>query len=473
MDIWIYNGEKNIKITSIVSTAQLSGDYTQCCRSLEFSIARAAFDKNIPEIYIKLGDEVRLYDGDWELFRGYIFKRDSDAESKTISLIARDRGIYLKKNKGVYSFSGVTPEEITKRICRDAGIEAGYIAETGIAVTRFFYGVDLYSIIMTAYTAAAAKNGKKYIVRFTEGKLNVFEKGVDGEKITLRGDREIIAATYSESLENTVTRVMLYDKNGAFVKNIDNSELLGLYGVMSEYMKQSDDNTREEDAAKTLKKKGVERKTTVQNLGDARHVSGGTVYIYEPVVGLYGKFYIDGDVHTWKNGLYFNKLTLNFENMMNEQEVGQEKEAGSSGKSSKASSSGDGVSKGSFIWPAPASRVITSQYGSRVHPISGQKKMHTGIDIGAGMGTDILAADGGTCIMAGVNGGYGKCIKINHGGGLVTLYAHCSSILVSSGAKVSQGQVIGKVGSTGNSTGPHLHFEVIKNGACVNPNNYL
>lgn len=469
MNLWLNDGSNNIRISDLVSSVSMSGSYNQCCRTIEFSLLKAAFDNKVPNVETALGNLVTLYYQNAALCEGYIFTRECDAEGNTISITCRDRGIYLKKNKGVYGFSSVTPEDITKRICSDFGIPTGYIAPTGVAVTRFFYGVDLYSIIMTAYTKAAEQNGKKYIIRFSGGALNVLEKGTDGDKVVLQGDRNIIASTYRESLENTVTRVTIYDKNGNFIKNADNQELIKLYGVMQEYMKQTDDDTKEAAAAKTLKKKGIERKVTVQNLGDTRLITGNVVYLLEPVTGLYGKFYIDGDTHTWKNGMYFNKLTLSFENMMDEKEVGQDKEQGT--KSTKTS--GDGTVTGTFVWPAPASKVITSEYGNRYHPISGKYKMHTGIDIGAALGTDIIAADGGTIVMAGNNGGYGKCIKIDHGSGLQTLYAHCSELLVSTGSKVSKGQVIAKVGATGNVTGPHLHFEVLKNGSCVNPNNYL
>lgn len=109
----------------------------------------------------------------------------------------------------------------------------------------------------------------------------------------------------------------------------------------------------------------------------------------------------------------------------------------------------------------------------RFHPILKKNKMHTGMDIGAPKGANIVAAENGTVIQAGWNNAYGNMIVINHGGNLVTLYAHASKLLVSVGQQVTKGQVIAKVGSTGYSTGPHLHFEVRKNGDPVNPSSYL
>jgi len=128
---------------------------------------------------------------------------------------------------------------------------------------------------------------------------------------------------------------------------------------------------------------------------------------------------------------------------------------------------------GGFIWPSTDSVVITSVYGDRVHPISGVNRHHNGIDIGASWGTDVLAAANGTVTRAGYYESYGNCIIIDHGNGYTTLYAHMSQLLVSVGDTVRQGETIGLVGSTGDSTGAHLHWEVRYNGALTDPLSYF
>ena len=138
-----------------------------------------------------------------------------------------------------------------------------------------------------------------------------------------------------------------------------------------------------------------------------------------------------------------------------------------------ANGNGSAEAPSKYVWPCPSSKKITSKYGYRIHPIQKVKKMHTGIDIGAKKGTDIVAAAGGKVIMAKYYGGYGNCIIVDHGGGMSTLYAHMSAYVAKEGDWVSQGQLIGKVGSTGNSTGPHLHFEVRINGAHTDPTAYV
>lgn len=128
---------------------------------------------------------------------------------------------------------------------------------------------------------------------------------------------------------------------------------------------------------------------------------------------------------------------------------------------------------GTLIWPTPSCTTNSSAYGWRIHPIYGTRKFHAGEDIPAGYGAEILAAASGTVITAGWVSGYGNYTVIDHGGGMMTAYGHQSSIAVSVGQTVTQGQVIGYVGSTGNSTGPHLHFEVYINGATVDPKSFF
>ena len=140
------------------------------------------------------------------------------------------------------------------------------------------------------------------------------------------------------------------------------------------------------------------------------------------------------------------------------------------GGSSGGSSSGSTVTgTGSWGWPCPSSKYITSRAGNRFHPIFNEWRYHSGIDIAANTGAAVVASDSGTVCLCGVNGGYGNCIMIDHGNGYYTLYGHLSGYATSDGATVKKGQTIGYVGSTGWATGPHLHFEIRKGSVCLDP----
>jgi murein DD-endopeptidase MepM/ murein hydrolase activator NlpD len=128
-----------------------------------------------------------------------------------------------------------------------------------------------------------------------------------------------------------------------------------------------------------------------------------------------------------------------------------------------------GVGKESGLLTRPVPGTVSSNFGMRRHPILGYSRMHKGVDFRAGYGTPILAVTDGRVTAAGWAGGYGQQVRINHGGGLVTTYSHMSRIAAQPGSAVRQGQVIGYVGSTGMSTGPHLHYELYKDGVPVNP----
>lgn len=128
---------------------------------------------------------------------------------------------------------------------------------------------------------------------------------------------------------------------------------------------------------------------------------------------------------------------------------------------------------GEFLWPIPGYTTITSPFGMRFHPILHYYRSHNGIDIGARMGASVIAANSGTVITASYVGSYGNVVMIDHGGGIRTHYAHGSEILVKVGQVVEKGEIIMKAGSTGLSTGPHLHFEIKVNGKFVNPLPYV
>ena len=155
------------------------------------------------------------------------------------------------------------------------------------------------------------------------------------------------------------------------------------------------------------------------------------------------------------------------------QKIAAQKTATSSDSNNLANSNSSSTVISNGSWPVPGYSRVSSPFGYRIHPVLGIKKLHTGIDIPAPTGTPTVAVSSGTVIYSGVQGSYGNTVMIQHDNGLVSLYAHNSSLVVKVGDQVKKGQVVAKIGSTGRSTGPHLHFEIRVNGTAQNPLNYL
>ncbi|OQB13613.1 MAG: Murein hydrolase activator EnvC precursor [Firmicutes bacterium ADurb.Bin193] len=151
-----------------------------------------------------------------------------------------------------------------------------------------------------------------------------------------------------------------------------------------------------------------------------------------------------------------------------EEELDRQEKAAAAAKMSKNTK----YSGGTMAWPTPSCYTITSPFGSRYHPVLKKNKMHYGVDIGAQYGASVVAANDGKVIRSLYSASYGNYIMIDHGGGIATLYAHGSALLVSEGDSVKKGQQIMRVGSTGISTGPHLHYEIIVGGTNVDPMSY-
>jgi hypothetical protein len=318
-------------ITQLLTSVNWSGDIAQCGRTLSFSVAASPVDKNIPEIDLPLGAGVSFWADGQALFEGHVFTRQKLTGSSTMEITCFDRGIYLKRNKATYKFANMAPEAATKRACDDFGIETGSIAQTGIGISRNFVGVPVYQVIQTMYTLASRQTGDMYHIRFDGAKLSVLVKGISPETLIIRGGSNLMSAAATESIERTVTRVAVYGDDDKPLRTVDSAGLISLYGVMQEYLKQAKDEDADAKAQKLLDDNGVSQKVTLDNMGDIRCIAGNAVAVQEPYTGLSGLYWIDSDTHAWKNGLYLNKLALNFRRMMDEQEAGALPEIKASG----------------------------------------------------------------------------------------------------------------------------------------------
>lgn len=320
--LFITNNTKSVDVTELAQAITWSGDYQQCARTLDIELISSYTDKNIPVITCELGSIVTLTSDNKILFEGIVFERQKSTDSNTINITCYDRGIYLKRNEATYKFSGITAEAIVKRVCADFGISIGSVATTGIKISRNFVGVTLYQIMQTAYTLAAEQTGKQYIIRFSGKKLNVIEKKATNETLIIEGGTNLMSASTSESISNMINQIAIYNSKDVLVKTLKSSENIKLFGLMQSSMKQPDKQDVSAKAKKILSDNGVIQKIVINNLGNIANITGGTVIVREPYTGVYGLFYIDSDTHTWKLGQYYNKLTVNFKSIMDEQEAG-------------------------------------------------------------------------------------------------------------------------------------------------------
>lgn len=319
MQITITNSSGSFDVTNLTASAVWSGGRGQCARMLSFGLLSSA---ETGVIDCSLGSAVTLSENGALLFSGFIFERTKTTADSVIDITCFDRGYYLKKNKMSRSIIGQTAESVTAAIAGEFGIACGDISATGITLSRnFLGGYSIYDLLSTLFTMASEQNGKKYIIVFEGEKLCVKEIGA-GTMVFIKGKSNLVDATVTESNKNLINSVLVLDKNGNTLFSQADSGSVSLYGTMQQTIKQSDSIDTGSVIEKLLKSAVPEQKITVTCLGNTSCVTGGAVMLSEAVTGLCGKFFIDSDTHTWKNGIYTNKLVLTFEAMADEKSVG-------------------------------------------------------------------------------------------------------------------------------------------------------
>jgi len=335
---------------------------------------------------------------------------------------------------------------------------------------------------------------KRYIN--TQDTIDNLEEQIElyNELVAQKEDElKIATANEQEQFERYKARIRAMEENGAvsylsilFGAN-DFSDMLGRIDIISEVMdadkRMADDLTAAKNALAEAKaayeetRDGLEQtKAELEDLKvqleAERLESVKLVEALEGNIDELNKMYDEEDAAEEAIWDEINEMQAELDRRAEEARKKAEEEARK--KQELENSAAYIVSTGSFIWPSAVSRKVTSPYGMRYHPTLYVWRMHSGIDIGgADYGTDILAADGGVVSVATYGSGYGNYVMINHGNGIMTLYAHMSKYYVSVGDVVKQGDVIGAVGSTGVSTGPHIHFEIRINGSTVDPLQYF
>lgn len=309
--------------SALFQNAEWAGSYQQAARTLDFSIPVSSVDKGLPTVPCELGTRAQLYRSGTLLFDGYVFSRTRDTEGNTVDLSCADRGLYLNRNTVWYKFRNQTPEAMAKRVCADFGITVGTLAATGVSLSRNFPGVPLYKLIQTGYTLASRQTGERYLIRFQGMALEVVAKKQGESTLAIRPGSNLITLSVSESVEQMVNQVVIYDSSGNRLSTQSDQDAIDKYGLMQDILQKTDSADASAEAKSMLEDGQAEQKITVTVLGNPTLIAGNCVVLQEPVTQLWGLCWIDEDSHTWKNGLYQTKLTLNFRNLMDEQEAGR------------------------------------------------------------------------------------------------------------------------------------------------------
>lgn len=310
------------EISALCTSITWDGDSRSISRTLSFSPVVSEIDKGLPRAPTELGGSVQLRMGNNLLMDAYTLERTRDSLGHSIDTVAYDRGIYLKRNSKYMRVEGQTPEAVTESLCGEFGIQTGTIASTGIPITQNFLGVNLYKIIMTLYSLAADRTGKKYALRFRGAALEVVEMAQSLETILLRPGSNLLNCTTKESVSQMTNSVALYDENFQKLSTEEDSEAIRLYGLMQAAIKASSYDDPTAHAKKLLKENGMQTTITLNALGNPKLITGNTVAIQEPITDTYGLFWITSDTHTWKKGIYQTKISVSLEALMDRQTAG-------------------------------------------------------------------------------------------------------------------------------------------------------
>ena len=314
---------RSVEITEMLNGVTWSGDYQQVARKLDFEVLYAVNDKNQPVIVPDVGDKVTMTYNGALVFAGIVWSRDLSSKGQFIKISCYDPLIYINKSNVSYNFRNMTAEAITRQVATDLGVAVGDLAATGVTMNLPAIGKSAYDTIMAAYTKASESTGDKYLPIIKDNALCVIKKGTTQVSVKLDYEYNIEGTQFTESLNGMVNRVIIYDDEGNIVNTVSNDGWIAAYGIIQDAIQTEKDKDMTAKANKALKP--IEQKANVDALGCIEAITGNAIIIRDKHTGLDGLFYIDGDSHTFVNGVYEMKLTLAFKNIMDEKEIEEQK----------------------------------------------------------------------------------------------------------------------------------------------------
>ncbi|OXM86458.1 XkdQ/YqbQ family protein [Paenibacillus rigui] len=310
----LYNQE--IYLDPIVNSVTWSGDITQAYRKLEVSITNT-IDGTAQAVSIELGKELRLLDGDSELFRGVIFQHNIDAKGK-MSITAYDENIYLTKNTDSRKFSSMTASAIIRELCAHFQIPVGEIADTEYVIPKLILrDKTVWDMIVTALTETRKQTGRRFLLSAREGAVQLTERGSKITDWVLEDTTNLLGASYSQSIEELRTQIKVIggdEEKHPIESMIASEELIQAFGTMQHLERaQSDINASQiaQLAAQLAQEHGkIKDDATVEAIGNLEVISGTAVYVKDSLTRIVGAFYVNSDSHTFENGTHKMSLTI-------------------------------------------------------------------------------------------------------------------------------------------------------------------
>lgn len=438
----------------------ISTSAKESARCLEADMIEAGLNPLLPGAVVALGNTVEILTEEGRsVFKGVVWDKEGSVNEMSFGITAYDMAVFLNKNEPTEQvYTEKTPQDIATQVCKEFGLKPGKLAP-GDPVTVNGRGNTGYDIIMIAYTKQHDKDGKNYKLVAEGETIHVIENGEKHplvlEELTQDLPGKILDLSYRQSMDDLVNAVTAVDESKEDEKTEEeDAQSQETFGRIQKLMRGDAG-----EVSGVLEKAKTE--LDVEVIADWDMMTGKSIDVKHRKIA--GTFYIIADSHVYSDGIHTATLKLSTEYEMDTKTEGQQDSQIESTEDgdiqSGSTEEGDGQSTGKWLDPTKGAGIVSQ--GAHYHG--------NAIDIAAPVGTPLYASDGGTVSQAGFMGSYGNVVFINHAGGYQTRYAHMSSIGVRNGQNVSRGQVIGQMGSTGVSTGPHIHFEILNNGSGIYP----
>lgn len=331
------NGNKTTKTTEsmddlstlIMGKVSWEGSRLQVARRLQFTYAQDARDPNLPNYVINCGETIYAYDESGNLqFQGNVYSVEKNVQASSVHVLCYDNLFILTRSKTTRKFVNIKAEDIAGSVCQEMGIKVGNLAETGVAVSFIAQDKTGYQIIMMTYTEAAAKmNANKgkddpdvvFQAIMNGDALDVIRKGALIENFEANQYANIMNSRYKESIEKVVNKIMLTDQQGNVTGYESKDDSIKKYSMVQAVYKQNPNKAMKNQLTKIFH--GPDRTGVLEMLGDYRAKSSYSIKISDILPEMTGQFWIKSDSHTFENGIHTMKLEIEFENLMNKQEL--------------------------------------------------------------------------------------------------------------------------------------------------------